>query len=406
MTMADFMLTDTQAQVVETARRFGREVLEPAEIALDRMADPNEAFRSGIFRETMAAAFELGFHRMTISQEYGGLGLDPATVGMVWEEFGRYGVGFAAALIAGSVVPGLICFLAPGNRNLIDRYVVPFCEDTTGKRITAWGSSEPGIGSDGKNYEDLSIHHRTTATRTADGFELNGTKSNFVSNGSIADNYVVFACLEPDKGLRGSGAFVVPGDAPGIFRGAAQDRVGMRSLNQAAVSFDGVRVPEDHMIFPPGDAYPFLHRSIMTVGNLGTGYLAVGLMRAAFEEALAYARERVQWGKPIAEHQLVSRKLFGIHAAIESTRALLWKGSWHCAQNFPGDLKTSVTAKILATSLAVKHTSEMVQVLGGYGISRDYKLEKYMRDAVLLTIMDGTNDTLMLEVMGQFTRPH
>lgn len=126
-------------------------------------------------------------------------------------------------------------------------------------------------------------------------------------------------------------------------------------------------------------------------------------MRAAFEEALAYAKERVQWGKPIAEHQLVARKLFEIHAAIESVRALLWKGSWHCAQNFPGDLKTSVTAKILATNLAVKHTAEMVQVLGGYGISRDYKLEKYMRDAALLTIMDGTNDTLMLEVTHQFT---
>ncbi len=400
--MADFTLNETQVQIIETARAFGREVLEPAEIALDRIADPNETFKTYLFKTTLAGAFDLGFHKMTISQEYGGLGLDPATTGMVWEELGRHGCGFAAALIAGSVVPGLIGFLTPGNQKLIERYVVPFCEDTTGKRITAWGSSEPSIGSDGKNYEDISIHHRTTATKTANGFELNGTKSNFVSNGNIADNYVIFACLEPQRGLKGSGAFIVPGEAAGVFRGAAQDRIGLRTLNQAAVSFDGVQIPEDHMIFPPGDAYPYLHRSIMTVGNLGTGYLAVGLMRAAFEEALAYSRERVQWGKPILEHQLVSRRLFEIHAAIESARALLWKGSWHCAQNFPGDLKTSVTAKILATNLAVKHTAEMVQVLGGYGISRDYKLEKHMRDASLLTIMDGTNDTLMLEVMGQF----
>lgn len=403
--MADFSISETQSEIVAAAREFGKGVLEPAEIALDRIADPNETFKSPVFAKALSAAFELGFHKMTISQEYGGLGLDPATVGMVWEELGRYGIGFAAALIAGSVVPGLIGFLAPGNQNLIDKYVIPFCNDTTGKHITAWGSSEPGIGSDGKNYEDLSIHHRTTATRTAAGYEINGTKSNFVSNGSIAHDYVVFACVEPEKGLKGSGAFIVPGDAPGVFRGAAQDRVGMRSLNQAAVSFDGVNIPEDHMIFPPSDAYPFLHRSIMTVGNLGTGYLAVGLMRAAYEEALTYARERVQWGKPIIEHQLVARKLFEIHAAIESCRALLWKGSWHCGQNFPGDLKTSVTAKILATTFAVKHTAEMVQVLGGYGISRDYKLEKYMRDAQLLTIMDGTNDTLMLEVTAQFALP-
>jgi alkylation response protein AidB-like acyl-CoA dehydrogenase len=402
--MADFSIDDEQREIVDMARDFGRNVLEPAEVALDRMADPNDVFKSEVFRKTLAGAFELGFHKMTISQEYGGLGLPPPTVGMVWEEFGRHGIGFGAALIAGAVVPGLIGFLAPGNQNLIDKYVIPYCEDTTGTRITAWGSSEPGVGSDGKNYEDPSVRHRTTATRTADGFVLNGTKSNFVSNGSIAANYVVFACLEPERGLKGSGAFIVPGDAPGVFRGAAQDRVGLRSLNQAAISFDGVQIPEDHMIFPPGDMYPFLHRSIMTVGNLGTGYLALGLMRAAFEEALAYAKERVQWGKPILEHQLVARKLFEAHAAIESVRALLWKGSWHCAKNFPGDLKTSVTAKILATNLAVKHTAEMVQVLGGYGISRDYKLEKYMRDATLLTIMDGTNDTLMLEVTGQFAQ--
>jgi alkylation response protein AidB-like acyl-CoA dehydrogenase len=400
--MADFSLSDTQKQIVQTARDFGRQVLEPAEVELDRMERPDEAYSSQTFRTTLAAAFELGFHKMTLAEQHGGLGLDPATAGLVWEELARYGVGFAAGLMSGSVVPALVAFLAPENKALLDAYVVPFCEDTSGSRLTAWGSSEPDIGSDGKNYDDLRIHHHSSAKRDDGGYVLNGTKSNFVSNGGIAEAYVVFACLEPEKGLRGSGAFVVPGDAAGVFRGAAEDRVGLRALNQAPVSLDGVRVAEDHLIFPPSDLYPFLHRSIMTVGNLGTGYLALGLMRAAFEEALAYAKQRVQFGKPIAEHQLVARKLFAIHAAIESTRALLWKGSWHCAQDFPGDLKTSVTAKILATNLAVKHTAEMVQVLGGYGITRDYKLEKYMRDASLLPIMDGTNDTLMLEVTATF----
>jgi alkylation response protein AidB-like acyl-CoA dehydrogenase len=239
-------------------------------------------------------------------------------------------------------------------------------------------------------------------TRNGDGYVLDGAKSAFVSNGGVARTYVVFACVEPDKGLSGSGMFVVDGDSDGLTRGAAEDRIGLRALNQASVSLDGVRVPDDQLLFPPSDAYRTLHHAIMTVGNLGTGYLAVGLMRAAYEEALAYAKERVQWGKPIVKHQLVAKKLFDIHAAIESARALLWKGSWHSAQAFPGDLRTSLTAKILSTRLAVKHTAEMVQVLGGYGITRDYKLEKYMRDAQLLTIMDGTNDTLMLEVTAGF----
>lgn len=400
--MADFSINDAQRQIVETARAFGEEVLEPAEIELDRMANPAAVFRSQRFSSTMAQACELGFHKMGLGESYGGLGLDPSTTGLVWEELARYGVGIAASLMAGSVVPALIAFLAPGNEALIDRYVRPFCADTTGKRLTAWGSSEPNVGSDGKNYDDLTVHHHTTATPSGSAYELNGTKSAFVSNGGIAHAYVVFACLDPRKGLRGSGAFVVPGDAPGLSRGAAEDRVGLRALNQAAVSLDGVAVPEDHLIFPPSDSYPMLHQAIMTVGNQGTGYLAVGLMRAAFEEALAYARERVQWGKPVCQHQLVARKLFEIHAAIESSRALLWKASWHSVQSFPGDLKTSVTAKILATNLAVRHTAEMVQVLGGYGITKDYKLEKYMRDAALLPIMDGTNDTLMLEVTSRF----
>lgn len=399
--MADFSLDEAQSQMVEVARAFGAEVLEPAEIELDRIADPDAAFRSERFAATMARACELGFHKMGLAESYGGLGLDAATTGLVWEELARFGPGLTASLMAGSVVPALIAFLAPGNEALIERYVRPFCADTTGTRLTAWGSSEPNVGSDGKNYDDLRVHHFTTATPVEGGFELNGAKSAFVSNGGIADAYVVFACIDPGKGLRGSGAFVVPGDAPGLSRDSAEDRVGLRALNQAAISLDGVVVPADHLIFPPSDDYPSLHQAIMTVGNQATGYLAVGLMRAAFEEARSYARQRVQWGKPVCEHQLVARKLFEIHAAIESCRALLWKASWHTTQSFPGDLKTSLTAKVLSTNLAVKHTAEMVQVLGGYGITKDYKLEKYMRDAALLPIMDGTNDTLMLEVTAR-----
>jgi alkylation response protein AidB-like acyl-CoA dehydrogenase len=396
--MIDFSLTDTQKELVGTAREFGRSVLEPAESAVDRKPT-DQAFESREYRSAMAAAFELGFHKMPLPEASGGLGLDPQTIGLVWEELARYGVGFAAGLVAGSVVPSLITFLAPHNKALLAKYVEPFCDDTTGTRITAWGSSEPKIGSDGKNYDDLTIRHSTTATNTDGGFALNGSKSAFVSNGGVASALAVFACVDPTKGLRGSGLFVIDGDAKGVTRGKAEDRLGLRALNQADLTFEDAIVPEGHMIFPPSDAYPMLHHAIVTVGNLATGYLAVGLMRAAYEEALAYAKERVQGGKPIVKHQLVAKKLFSIRSAIESCRALLWKGSWHSTNSFPGDLKTSLTAKILATTLAAKHTCEMVQVLGGYGITKDYKLEKYMRDAQLLTIMDGTNDTLMLAMM-------
>lgn len=401
--MIDFSLDSEQSALLEVVRDFGRGRLEPAEIALDRMTDLEAAFESPEYRDTMAAAFEMGLHKMTLPAELGGLGLDPVTSGLVWEELARHGVGFAAGLMAGSVVPALIAFLAPDNDDLIERYVRPFCDDTTGTWLTAWGSSEAEVGSDGKNYDDLSVRHRVRAEKVSGGYVLNGSKSAFASNGGVARVMAIAACVEPDRGLRGSGMFVVDADAPGVAQAACEDRVGLRALNQAIISLDDVFVAEGHLIFPPGDDYPALHHAIVTVGNLGTGYLAVGLMRAAYEEALAYATQRVQWGRPIVGHQLVARRLFDAHAAIELSRALLLKGSCCSRDSFPGDLCTSITAKIAATDFAVEHIVAMVQVLGAYGVTREYKLEKYMRDAPLLTIMDGTNDTLMLEVMSQLS---
>ncbi len=395
--MVDFSQDETQLQIISTAREFGREVLQPAEIELDKIGEPDAVFESELFWNTLGQAFELGFHKMGLAENFGGLGLDPSTTGMVWEELGRYGSGFAATLLPGAAVLQLIALFAPGNRELVDRYVLPYAEDTTGRQISAWGSSEPNVGSDGSNYNDLSVRHHTSAVKKGDRYIINGTKSNFISNGGIANVYLVFACTDPSKGLCGSGAFVIPADAPGVSKGGAMDRIGLRTLNQAPVFFEDVEIPDDYMIFPPGDDYPALHNAIITVGNLGVGYMAVGLMRAAYEEALEYSKVRVQWGKPIFEHQLITKKFFDTLTAIESARALLWKASWLCKTRFPGDLKMSLMAKIYATSQAVRHTSEMVQVLAGYGISKEYTLEKYARDAKLLPVMDGTNETLMLK---------
>jgi alkylation response protein AidB-like acyl-CoA dehydrogenase len=395
--MIDFELTQTQQMLIETARSFGREVLQPAEVALDRLADPAEVFASTLFRETLGQAYALGFHKMALPEHQGGLGLDAQTTGLVWEELGRWGPGFAAGLLPCATVPRLIALLAPDRQELVDDFLTPFCQDERAEHISGWCSSEPQVGSDGKNYHDPAIRHQTRAARTAGGWRIHGAKSDFISNGSIASVHLVFACVDPSLGIRGSGAFVVPAKLPGVTCGKPLDKTGLRTLNQAAIYFDDVEIPEQYMIFPHGDGYPMLHNSIITVGNLGVGYLAVGLMRAAFEDALAHAKERVQGGKPLIQHQLIAQKLFGIYQAIESARALLWRGSWLSKTSFPGDLKTSLAAKIYATEQAVHHTAEMVQVLGGYGISREYPVEKYARDAHLLKIMDGTNETLMLK---------
>jgi acyl-CoA dehydrogenase len=150
----------------------------------------------------------------------------------------------------GAVVPQLLSFLVPDRKDLIDEFVRPYCEDKTGRRITAWCSSEPEVGSDGSNYEDPSVHHHTGARLSGGRYTLRGAKSDFVSNGGIASAYIVFACVDRSMGIKGSAAFVVPGDAKGISRGRAIDKTGLRTLNQASVFFDDVEIPEGHLIFP------------------------------------------------------------------------------------------------------------------------------------------------------------
>jgi alkylation response protein AidB-like acyl-CoA dehydrogenase len=395
--MVDFSIDETQRQVVGTANKFAREILKPAEIELDLMADPEAAFKSELFKNLLADSYRLGFHKMALPEHMGGLGLDPVTLGMVWEELATGGAGFTAGLLPIAVVARIVAIFAGSNKELVERYVKGFCEDETGSQIGAWCSSEPEVGSDGSNYYDTNVRHYTNAKKKGDRYIINGTKSNFVSNGGLANVYLVFACVDPSQGIRGSGAFIVPRDTPGVSVGTALDKIGLRALNQSPVFFDDVEVPETNLVFPPGDNYPMFHNAIVTVGNIAVGYLAVGLMRAAYEEAKKYAKERVQWGKPIIEHQLIASKLFKAHMAIESARALLWKASWLSKTTFPGDLKTSLAGKIYATTEAVKHTSEMVQALGAYGISREYQVEKCMRDTKPLQMMDGANEILMLK---------
>ncbi len=397
--MIDFSPTREQSEIQALARRFAREVLRPAEIALDKLVDPDEVFKSATFKDVVAQAFELGFGKMGIREEFGGMGLDPLTTALVWEELAVGGIGITATLLAAPVAPLFISLLAPDRKDMIERFVRPYCEDNRGLNITAWGSSEGNIGSDGSNYHDSAVHHGTRAIKDGSDWLIDGEKSSFVSNGGIADLFLVFACVDPAKGIPGSGVFLVPLDER-VERGKALDKLGMRALNQAAVAFDKARIGADYMLMPPSDNYPMIHNAIKTVGNIGVGYLAVGLMRAAYEEALAYAKERVQFGKPIVQHQATGFRLFECFQAIEAARALLWKASWTLASSPLGDLKLSAAARVFATNLAMKHTVEMVQVLGGYGISKEYGLEKYMRDAKLLQIMDATNEVMSIKAMA------
>jgi alkylation response protein AidB-like acyl-CoA dehydrogenase len=236
----------------------------------------------------------------------------------------------------------------------------------------------------------------TTAVKDGDDYIINGHKSAFVSNGWMANAFLLMVNLEPSQGMEGTATFAIPGDLPGITRGKPLDKLGMRALNQSEVFFDDVRIGPEFLTLPPGPMYKMMIEGIVTGGNTAVGTIAVGVARAAYEEALAHAKQRVQGGKVIFEHQVIKLKLFNAFRQIEAARALLWKASWLASSGTPS-LPTAMAARTMATDMAIQVTSDMVQVFGGYGISKEHPVEKFYRDAKLLQIMDGTNEVVSLK---------
>jgi len=391
----DLRLSDEQQHMVDTAHDFAETVIRPAEIELDRMDDPDAAFNSETFKSVMRQAYEIGFHKMLIPEVYGGLGLDMFTMDLVVEELAWGGAGLASSIL---VAPISYAFAAlfGGNKTIIDKFVRPFCEDTKAELIGAWGGTEPDIGSDCFVMDDPEIFFKTKAVLDGDHYIISGQKAAWVSNGGIATLYMTHVSMEPEKGMAGTGIFLIPSDLPGVSTGKALVKLGLRALNQAEVYFDEVRVPKEYLLAPPSPIYQNLVETIVTMGNTGVGIIGVGIMSAAYEKALAYSKERIQGKVPIFEHQIIQMKLMEAFYTIDAARSYLHNVGWWNANTFPGNICRAAGARSFACNVCPKVTSEMIQILGGNGITKEYDLEKYYRDAKLLQIMDGTVETLCL----------
>lgn len=381
------------------AAAFALRDLAPAEVELDRAPDPAVAFGSETHRRVMARAYELGLHKLALSEAAGGLGFGMLAETVVREELAAAGAGLASQLLVAPVPATVIDRFGLADRHPVFKtYLQAFVADTTGDHGGAWAITEPGVGSDIFTFHEPSIRFATRGTRaerTHGGYRIDGAKSAFVSNGYLADFFLLMAATNAEKGMEGTGVFLVPGDLPGITRGRPLDKLGLRALNQAEIFFDGVVVPEEFLVLEPGAAYELLLDWIVVHGNTAVGTLALGVARAAYEHALGYAKERIQGGRPIAEHELVAMKLFDAYRSIEAARALLWRSAWLLDEGTP-DLRIAIAARTLASEACVHVTSEAIQVMGGYGISRENPLEKLYRDAKLLQIMDGTVERVSL----------
>ncbi|MFN8104043.1 MAG: acyl-CoA dehydrogenase family protein [Acidimicrobiia bacterium] len=406
--MIGFDLPEDIADVQALARDFVTKELHEAEAAVDRIADPEAAYTSPEIKNVLARMYEMGFHKLTLPEEIGGLGLPGFAGSVVLEELAVGGPGLASHMLVAPIAPYMINMFQLGGRHpRYKEYLEAFVSDTSGQHGSCWAITEPQVGSDIFTFGAGDVHFHTkaahdegeqaptTAVREGGGWRIDGAKSAFVSNGYLADFILLMAAVEADTDMAGTGVFLIPGDLDGISRGRPLDKVGLRALNQSEIFFDSVWVPDEMLIVPAGPMYRTILEFIVTSGNTSVGLLSVGVARAAYEAALAHAKERRQAGTAIFDHQLVRMKLFDAFRSIEAARLLLWKSAWCVSENRP-DVRLAMAARTVASEMATRVTNDMVQIFGGYGISREYPVEKCYRDAKPLCIMDGTLDRVSM----------
>lgn len=371
--MPQFALSEADALVQKTAHEFAKNEVRPVAMEYDE--------RDEYAWDVAAKAAEIGL----AGGPLGGKAAEPGITSMITAEELSWG---CAGIALGTQVSGLAATAISviGTEEQHERFL-PMCTSDDGKlRLGALALTEPDAGSDAGMI-------RTRAARDGDEYVINGTKR-FITGGGIADITVVFARESDSEGWRDVSAFVVPNDAEGFSQIKKWDKMGIRASHTADLAFDEVRVPADHRLGPADPDFRSGGR-----GALGTlaatrpwiGAFAVGLARAAFEYAADYARERKTMNKPLIEHQGVGFMLADMDIAIDAARLLTWRAGEMASMNQPFELEEASKAKTFASDMAMKVTTDAVQVCGGVGFMRDMPLEKWMRDAKIFQIFEGAN---------------
>ena len=368
--MIAFDLTDEQREMRELAHRFAEQEIRPVAAEYDE--------REEVPWEVIQRAAQAGFLSYYISEEYGGGGItDALTYCLVREELAWGCVGISGALSATNL--GAMPIILAGNEEQKAKYLARFANPDK-PTLGAFALTEPEAGS---NPADL----KTQARREGDEYVINGNKT-FISNGSIADVYVIFATVDRSLGRNGITAFIVEKGWPGLIPGKKEKKMGIRASDTTTLAFENLRVPVENRLGEEGEGFKIAMQTFeITRTYVAIG--AVGLARAAYDYALQYARERVQFGKPIIQHQGVAFMIADMATQIDAARLLCWRAAYMADQGIYATQAASM-AKAFAADMAMKVTTDAVQVLGGYGYIRDYPVEKWMRDAKIMQIYEGT----------------
>jgi acyl-CoA dehydrogenase len=371
----EFGLSDEQRMLQATARRFAREEIAPVAAGYDQ---------SGEFpREILRKAWELGLSSSAIPEEYGGPGLSSVDSCLITEEIAWGCAGIGTSIMANDL--GLMPILVAGSEEQKRRWLAPCAADFT---LIAFCLSEPGAGSDVAGLQ-------LRAVKDGDAYVLDGTKC-WITNGGEADLYTVFATLDPATRHQGICAFVVPADTPGVSHGKKEDKMGQRASDTRVVNFDGVRVPADQRLGEEGQGFKIAMRTLDRT-RPPIGALATGIAQRALDECLGYARERKAFGAPIGTFQAVQFLLADMAKDIEASRLLTLQSAWMIDRGQRAS-KYSSFAKCFSTDAAMRVTTDAVQIFGGNGYTREYPVEKLMRDAKLMQIYEGTNQIQRLVI--------
>lgn len=365
-----FELSEEQLAVQAAARDFAQNVLKPG--VIDR--DEHQRFPT----EEVKQLAELGFMGMMVDAQYGGSGMDTLSYAIAMEEISKVD---ASTSVCMSVNNSLVCYglQAYGSEEQKEKFLKPLA---SGEKIGAFCLSEPEAGSDATSQ-------KTTAVDMGDYYLLNGTK-NWITNGSTASTYLVIAQTDPEKGHKGINVLIVERGMEGFIVGAKENKMGIRASDTHTLLFNDVKVPKANRIGEDGFGFKFAMKTL-SGGRIGIAAQALGIAAGAYELALAYAKERKAFGKEISQHQAIAFKLADMATEIEAARLLVYKSAWMKDQGMNYD-EASAMAKLYASTVAMKHTVEAVQIHGGYGFVKEYHVERMMRDAKITQIYEGTSE--------------
>ncbi|HDP95035.1 MAG TPA: acyl-CoA dehydrogenase [Candidatus Aminicenantes bacterium] len=378
----DFSLDEEQLELQELTREFARNEIRPVAGEYD---EKNE-----FAMEVMEKAFAVGFLTSGIPEEYGGTGFSSLTNAVVCEELAWGCAGMYTSMMANTLATTPIVLFGTDEQKR--QWLEPMTREMT---FACFGLTEREAGSDNAAI-------KTTAVKNGDEYVINGSKT-FITNAGVAKFGVMFASTDPTRGARGLSAFIVLMDAPGVTVGKHENKMGHRASNTAEIFFDDVHIPAANLLRREGFGF-IIAMKTLDYARPAVGAGGVGVARAAYEEALEYSRNRIQFGQPVAHFQHNAFKLADIATQIESARLMVYRSAWMLDQGIKAS-KESAMAKVLATDVAMHVTVEAVQLMGGYGYMKEYPVEKMMRDAKLLQIYEGTNEiqkhVISLEILGK-----